>query len=343
MSKNYKIVLVLLIINLSSINAYCLICPIRRDQNNSPLLTNCEEIRLVSQVINLYHHPLGIWIIRCISKFHNLYSKKILQEMAFNSGFDIKMIEDKLYCDEFNNFRIFIDGKELENIRMKERCPNYVDRIGIDWTINDNTGIGFLNTWQVEFKPEEIKKIEVTFNFIINKPPIVFKPHLNESWYVELMTWMRHEYSKQAENDFILPLNMGSFWALFLDSLIIQTYNSKEWFLIEDKSKIVYDPENVIIYTFSKPVGFFSPPAIELSYLTEKDLKNKTKTELNLLRNSFFAKYGRKFDVKWLKLYFKKQPWYYENPNYDNWYLTDFDIQNIKYIFQYEKQRKLND
>lgn len=340
MAANYRTIITLLVIstfNLFRLDVYGLISPIRRTQNDKPLLTNCEEIRLISQVIDLYHHPLGIWMVSCTSKFQNLYPKKVLQEMGFNSGFDIGMIEGDLYSDEFNNFRVYIDQTELRNIRMKERCSNYVDRIGIDWTNDDNTGIGFLNTWQVEFKPEETKQIKITFSFIVKKPPDLFQANLKEPWYLELMTWIKHEYDKRSENDFKLPLNMGSFWALFVDSLTIRTYNSNELLIIEDRKERNYNPENITVYTFSEPVGFYVPQPVELPLLKEEDLKGRTETELDLLRNSFFAKYGRKFEIEWLKLYFQKQPWYYENPNYDNWYLTDLDIQNIKFIFQYEK------
>ena len=338
-----RIFILFLIISITPLNVYSLISPIRRDQNNNPLLTNCKNIQLLSQTINLYHHPLGIWLIRCTSKFKNLYPQKILQEMAFNSGYDIGTNEGELYCDEFNNFKVFIDEKEIKNIKMKERCLNYVDRIGIDWTHDDDTGIGFVNTWYVEFNPEETKQIDITFSFAINRLPNIYKPHINESWYTELITWMKLEYSKKAQNDFLLPLNMGSFWALYLDTLTIKTHYSKEWLLVEDQAKITYNPENVVVYTYSEPIGFYSPPATELHSLTVDDLRDKTLTELKLLRNSFFAKYGREFDVSWLRLYFQNQPWYSENQNYDNWYLTDFDVQNIKFISQYEKERKSND
>ena len=339
----YKIVLILLIIKLSAFNVYGLISPVRRGENNKPYLTNCKEIRLIKQVINLYHHPLGIWEVSCTFEFQNLYPKKIVQEMAFNSGYDIGMSDGEMYCDEFYNFKVAIDDKILKNIKMKEQCPNYVERIGIEWSNDNRTGIGFLNTWNIEFEPEETKHIKVSFSFIVKNPAIAFQADNKEPWYVELMAWTKSEYHKKAENDFVLPLNMGSFWTLYVDSLKINTYYSDRWLLTEDRDKVVYKPEHVVEYTYCDPFGFFSPPDVELQDLTAEDLKGKTKTELILLRNSFFAKYGRKFDVDWLRLYFNKQSWYYENPHYDNWYLNDFDIQNIKFIHQFEKQRGTND
>ena len=338
--KTFVISLFILTSLLFYFNAYGVISPIRRNQNNEPLLTNCNEIHLIAQNIDLYHHPLGIWLVECTSKFQNLYPKKVNQEMGFSSGYDIGMLEGELYCDEFQNFRVHVNGDEVKTINLKESCPNFVERIGIEWSFDDNTGIGFINTWLVEFEPEEIKQIKVSFSFVVKKPPIVIKPDFREAWYDEMMTWMKQQYSQRPEHDFKLLLNMGSFWALPVDSLTIRSYNSNEWLTIEDETKRNYKPEDILTYSYSKPVGFFSPSVLELNDLTKEDLKEKSSTELKLLRNSFFGKYGRKFDTDWLKLYFKKQPWYYENPDYDNWYLTDFDIKNMKFIFEYEKQKE---
>jgi len=340
MKNSYSFFIVVMIITLSSYNVYGLISPVQRDENQNPALTNCEDIRLVSQKITLYHHPLGIWQITCCSDFVNLYPKPVSLEMGFNSGYDIGMIEGELYCDEFKNFNVLINGEKYHRVKLKETCPNYVERIGMFWTNDDRSGIGYLNTWQVDFRPEEKKQITVTYNFIVTKPGIKYDPQNKEQWYSEQMSWVKHEYNKKAENDFILPLNMGSFWAISVDSVILKTYFSKEWLQIEDQEHLVYEPQHVVIYTYCEPVGFYSPPPNELIPLSEDDLKNKTSTELVLLRNSFFAKYGRQFSIDWLKLFFKKQPWYYQNPDYDNWYLTDFDIANIKFIHNYENRGK---
>ncbi len=60
---------------------------------------------------------------------------------------------------------------------------------------------------------------------------------------------------------------------------------------------------------------------------------------LILLRNSFYAKYGRVFEVKWLKEYFMKQEWYSENLKYQNWQLMKWDIENIKKIIKFENKK----
>jgi hypothetical protein len=61
-----------------------------------------------------------------------------------------------------------------------------------------------------------------------------------------------------------------------------------------------------------------------------------------LLRNSFYAKYGKKFKNNLIKKYFDNQPWYCENPDYHNWYLIQWDIDNIRLIREFEKSLKKN-
>jgi len=322
---------------------YGLISPIKRDTKNQPSLTNCDDITLVSQKIDFYHHPLGIWYVNCTSKFQNLYPKRVIQEMAFNSGNDITIFDSKLHCDEFFNFMVHVNGKKLTHVKMKEVCENYVERIGMEWTNNDKSGIGFLNTWEVNFEPEETVEVKVQFCFIAKMPPIEFHPDLKESWYIEATDWLKNEYLSHPENNFKFPLNMGSFWTMSIDTLLIRTYYSKNWFLIESEPNRQYDPKNIILYTHSEPIGFFTPPAVELTTIAGEELKDMSPTELKILRNSFFAKYGRIFDAKWLKLYFKKQIWYQENPHYDNWYLTDLDVQNMKRVYQFEQSGKVNE
>lgn len=170
--------------------------------------------------------------------------------------------------------------------------------------------------------------------------PLIYKPGIKDSWYLDLMNWLREDYANRNENQFIVPLNIGSFWSFYPDSIIIRTYDAKEWLQIVDKSKRSYKVEFVKRYEFSEPVGFYSPPEIEMESLTEDQLRKMSKTELAILRNSFFAKYGRKFEVAWLKKYFQNQPWYTENPGYHNWYLTRWDLDNIKLIYQYENNMK---
>lgn len=342
MNRTKKVVISLIVIGwlINGIQVNAMISPVQRNNAGNPVLMNCNEIQLVNQKIDLYYHPAGIWIVTCSSQLKNLFPKPFRQEVGFAAGIDINKFDNSLYCDAFDNFKASIDGNEVSDIKMLEKCPNYTDRIGNSWTLDDYSGIGYLNTWIMDFEPEELKEVVVTFSFVVKKPGIQFNPDNKEQWYIEAADWIKQEYVKKAEHDFEFHLNAGSFWASYVDTLVIRTYRSDKWFLIEPENERDYPEKDMIEYTFSEPVGFFSPLETILVDISEDFLKNKSQTELKILRNTFAAKYGKKFDNKWIQLYFEKQPWYSKTDYFDVWYLNDADVRNMKLIYQFEQKNE---
>jgi serine/threonine protein kinase len=79
--------------------------------------------------------------------------------------------------------------------------------------------------------------------------------------------------------------------------------------------------------------------------VNDRDLVNKTALELDIMRNSIFAKYGRKFDTPGLQDYFNKQSWYqprYSSQDFDKLnLLSKTEMQNASYIIQYQKNNNL--
>ena len=74
--------------------------------------------------------------------------------------------------------------------------------------------------------------------------------------------------------------------------------------------------------------------------LTVKDLKDKSETELSLMRNSIFAQAGVKFSDPWLKNYFTSRSWYdASKPHADA--ITQVDRDNAKMILAYQKSHNL--
>jgi hypothetical protein len=59
---------------------------------------------------------------------------------------------------------------------------------------------------------------------------------------------------------------------------------------------------------------------------------------LRLLRNEIYARHGKTFNSKDLKRYFSSCKWYKKNPNYSDTMLNPQEIQNIKYIVDFEKK-----
>ncbi|MCD4666114.1 MAG: YARHG domain-containing protein [Bacteroidales bacterium] len=321
-------------------NVYGVIAPVKKVEKNSVILLSSEEIKLVFEQIDLYHHPLGIWLVEYQATLQNTRAQSVSQPVGFPSGFDVRMIEGNLYCDYFEKFQVFVNNKKIKKINFLVKCPNYVETTDTEWSMDDDNGIGFLNTWKINFKPEEEKTIKITFCFIVTKPPLIYDSKNKETWYVESMNWIKADYSSREQNQFKLPLSLGSFWAFYPDSILIRTYLAKEWVKIVEKTERSYEDKFITRYEFSEPFGFYSPTEIYLTSPTIDQLQNMSKTELKLLKNSFFAKFGRPFKNATLKLFFTHQPWYSENPNYNNWYLTDWDIDNIKSVHKFKKQLK---
>jgi hypothetical protein len=332
--------MLVLVIFIMSVNGYALIGPIRVLPSGNVLLVPSDEIKLSEEHIDLYHHPLGIWLVEYRALLKNLRPQEIMRPVGFPAGFDIRLIEGDLSCDRFENFKVFIDDQQLSGINSIIKCSNYVETTGTRWSADDGSGVGFLNTWELKFKPDEKKWIKVTFCFIVKKVPPIYNPAIKDSWYVDLLNWLKQDYAMREENNFQLPLSIGSFWAFYPDSTIIRTHIADEWSKVFKISEQKYQQEMIKRYEFSEPIGFYSPPHVPFDTLTINQIQTMSPTELILLRNSFFAKYGKSFQNATLRKYFTAQPWYSETPGYQDWYLTQWDINNIKLISEFETSKK---
>lgn len=319
---------------------FALIAPVRKNPDGNYTFISTEDIKMVIEKIDLYHHPLGIWLVTYEAKLQNLRAFPKSLTMSFPAGFDMRLVERSLVCDYFENFRVFINDKKVDRVKYLEKCFNYVSATGTEWTMDDGSGIGFLNTWNINFKPEETKNIKIIFNFMTTKPSIIYNAYNDASWYKETMNWIRQDYADRGESQFKLPLNLGSFWAYYPDSIVVRAYFSHEWLKIVDAAKRKYKSEHITIYEYCEPYGFYSPPEVELESPGIEELQKFTVTELLLLKNSFVAKYGRIFNSQILKLFFSHQPWYTPNPDFHAWFLTDWDVENIRSIHNYEQSLK---
>ncbi len=320
--------------------ADALIAPVKKNSDGTVLLVSNERISMSFEKLELYHHPLGIWIATYTATLTNNTVFPIKQTVAFPSGFDVRMIDRDLVCDEFQNFKVFSEGESIKEIQYLVKCTNFVQSTGIEWAMDDGSGVGFVNVFELNFAAEEKKTIHVRFNFIVKKPPVKFDPKNKESWYTESMDWLKQDYQMRPESDFKLPVNLGSFWSLYPDSIVFETYLSKNWLSMEPRNKRLPERYFRKKYEYTKPFGFYTPPEVELTALTEKEITAMSETKRWLLKNSFPAKYGKVFSHPLLKLYFSKQPWYEPNPNFNVWYLTDWDSENIKLLHKFTDTSK---
>ncbi|BAZ39222.1 serine/threonine protein kinase [Calothrix sp. NIES-4101] len=79
--------------------------------------------------------------------------------------------------------------------------------------------------------------------------------------------------------------------------------------------------------------------------VTDADLEGKSALELDIMRNSIFARRGRGFETPGLQSYFDQQPWYirrYSPQEFDKLNrLSDLEMRNVMYIKKYQTQFNL--
>jgi hypothetical protein len=71
--------------------------------------------------------------------------------------------------------------------------------------------------------------------------------------------------------------------------------------------------------------------------LTANDLRGKSNQQLDVMRNTIYARYGREFKRSDLRNYFSHQSWYHYNPNFKESLLTPVERRNAAFILQYQK------
>lgn len=81
-------------------------------------------------------------------------------------------------------------------------------------------------------------------------------------------------------------------------------------------------------------------PQASYKWLMEPDIDSLSKSELQIMRNEIFARYGLKFKAGGeMDTYFKKQGWYKADNNDVNNFLTELERQNIALIKEVEKNK----
>ncbi len=106
---------------------------------------------------------------------------------------------------------------------------------------------------------------------------------------------------------------------------------------------------NQSVFTAVSPTSYPSPPKVtttisDYSWLsqrlvTDADLDGKDGFELDIMRNSIFARHGRRFETPGLQKYFDSQPWYrpiYSPKNFPTNLLSPIEQRNVEYIANYQ-------
>jgi serine/threonine-protein kinase len=83
-------------------------------------------------------------------------------------------------------------------------------------------------------------------------------------------------------------------------------------------------------------LSVLSPTVLSTRLLTENDLRVASKEELRILRNTIFAKHGRKFVSKDLQDYFGTKEWYHPQYKEVDHLLNNIEKKNIAFIQKHE-------
>ncbi|MEL7241736.1 MAG: YARHG domain-containing protein [Cyanobacteria bacterium J06573_2] len=118
-------------------------------------------------------------------------------------------------------------------------------------------------------------------------------------------------------------LAIGGFWFLIPRNTISQS---------QIQSNIQPEPES----SLPKKVNYFW---LSWRRATDADLESMDGFSLDIMRNSVFARHGRRFNNPGLQEYFDKQSWY--NPKYSpeefpSNKLSDLERRNVEYIAEYQ-------
>lgn len=79
-------------------------------------------------------------------------------------------------------------------------------------------------------------------------------------------------------------------------------------------------------------------PFTTLRLVTDDDLKDKTLTDLRIMRNEIFARHGHTFKSEELKNHFNSQPWYKSTIADATAQLTEMEKKNVDFIKRFENK-----
>lgn len=120
------------------------------------------------------------------------------------------------------------------------------------------------------------------------------------------------------------------------DEGLVETYPVVDWFSHKDKKEIIDGEEYVINVNRAASDAIYQINA-STKKLTEKDLKNLRKLDLEIIRNTIYARHGYSFSNKGVRQYFDFVEWYV--PLFTNVedQITPLEKENIVLLKRLEK------
>lgn len=125
-------------------------------------------------------------------------------------------------------------------------------------------------------------------------------------------------------------LSISAFWLLRPKNITPQPQVQAIIAKPEDTKKNLPKPDIKVEYDFSW---------LSSKRVTDQDLNGMDGYTLDIMRNSIFARHGRRFINPGLQEYFNKQPWYvpkYSPQEFPSNLLSDLERRNVEYISEYQ-------
>lgn len=314
----------------------------------APMPIGQADVEMVSEHIIIKGADIGNergegrWDVSCDYTFKNAGDKAVKITMGFpfpvNDGESPVSIPSGKKAGTGGplvyDFKVSVDGQPVKvrkaKIASNPEAGQYYDRAYL---------------WDMAFKPGETVKIHhdyatgVTWDVMgYSRASYVLKTGAN--WkggkigraHLEVIPNERvklcSDIEKQADYLKAKPAGMKVVGSGVNRKFVWELTNFKP---TEDLDICLQTAKNYAMRQVLFPVVMYGDVDVQLAKLSPQ--------ELRVLRNTVFARHGRRFRDGKLQTHFEKQWWYEPNPNYTDAMLTDEDKRIVKQIAAEEKRR----
>ena len=231
------------------------------------------------------------------------YCEELAKEEKASKHIDLQTFEDK--------YTSLIQGYQQYVANEANKCAAQADEAGVESIFAEAEKRLSEEAYKDAF--QSLK--EKTYSTLVMK--VATKMNLNNDTSADIMTYIEKNVEKTGNNCWVLE-----FWDYFYAVYRMEN-NVPSW---DSSVQHVSSSGFLLDYSDSKE-------------LTDSDLRNLTRYELQLARFEIYARHGRTFNDPSVTSYFKKYAWYrdtYGPENFDESVLSKTEKDNINFILQYE-------
>jgi hypothetical protein len=288
----------------------------------------CGRVKIKESLFrNVYYYQNKLFTLDRIAKKNDLYifdsSTLKLKSVKRNLYYSISGVQpyefwdNMLIINQLNRYIVY--DLERDTLAINLKSPFYYKNISLEEK-------EFLaKRVKPNFSPNYIGKI--SNGFLLIKRLLYYVDNIFELAIIDI------KKDKILKCNIAYIKNQEDFNVSFFEE--IRLYKKKY-------IAILGSANNKIIITIIDIEKIFSNENLKEAsnkYLAEY-LGKLTSKELQIMRNTIYARYGRVFKTKWLQEYFEGQPWYYKNSNYSNLLLKDNEKEIIEIIKSVENHKK---